>query len=120
MDFDKTRVIIPEELQVVIPGLEPRDIETIVDNLWMEVMQEILDQEYITRQHHNTGTYDKGCRGPLCRKAYREHPRRRPPLEPGELAPRIERAFDPIMEYFHTVIRHRIRQHQLLARQEIV
>lgn len=76
--------------------------------LWDEVSAEVLNQEYFKRSHQNVGTYDKGCRGPLCRKALREHPRRKSPAG-GALLLREERVYDPVLEYFHVVIKHRIR-----------
>lgn len=76
--------------------------------LWVEVYTEVLDHEYLKRGHHNVGTYDQGCRGPLCRKALREHPRRRGTS--GTLIQvREERIYDPVLEYFHTVTKHRVR-----------
>lgn len=78
------------------------------DELWDEVMAEVLDHEFLKRAHHNVGTYDQGCRGPLCRKALREHPRRKSPAGTA-LQLREERVYDPVLEYFHVVIKHRVR-----------
>ena len=83
--------------------------------LWEEVVTEVLDRDYLKRAHHNVGTYDQGCHGPLCRKALREHPRRKSPAGTA-LQLREERIYDPVLEYFHTVIKHRIRA----AQQEIL
>ena len=84
-------------------------------DLWVQVVNELEDAEYRTRSHHNAGTYNQGCRGPLCRKANREHPRRKTPeVSPAQL--RDERVYDPVLEYFHIVFKHRIRtaQNELL------
>lgn len=85
------------------------------DELWEEVVQEVRDEIYLKRAHHNVGTYDQGCRGPLCRKALREHPRRKTPAG-TVLQLREERIYDPVLEYFHVVIKHRVRA----AQQEIL
>lgn len=85
------------------------------DELWLEVCTEVMDPDYTTRTHHNISTYDVGCRGPLCRKAYREHPRRKSPTI-SPLQQREERVYDPVLEYFHTVIKYRVRA----AQQEIL
>ena len=80
--------------------------------LWQEVMDEVRDTTYGKRAHHNVGTYDQGCRGPLCRKALREHPRRRRSGEVSTLMLREERIYDPVLEYFHIVMKHRVRTAQ--------
>lgn len=85
------------------------------EELWAEVTSEVLDGTYTKRAHHNVGTYDQGCRGPLCRKALREHPRRKSPAG-TTLQLREERIYDPVLEYFHVVIKHRVRA----AQQEIL
>lgn len=86
--------------------------------LWESVCQEVMNIDYMSRQHHNAGTYDKGCRGPLCRKALREHPRRRSPS--GVLIQvHEERIYDPVLEYFHTVIKHRVRTQQTALLKQI-
>jgi hypothetical protein len=78
------------------------------EELWREVTCEVLDHRFLKRSHHNVGTYDQGCRGPLCRKALREHPRRKTPAG-TTLQLREERIYDPVLEYFHVVIKHRVR-----------
>lgn len=78
------------------------------EELWHEVMDEVRDPEYRKRAHHNASTYDQGCRGPLCRKALREHPRRKAPGA-TEIQLREERIYDPVLEYFHTVLKYRVR-----------
>lgn len=112
---------IPEVPDELVPDWYPEEPEKFNQEIltaWKEVCEEVLDTDYLTRRHGNAGTYDQGCRGPMCRKSYREHPRRQRPIGIGKLTPRYERAFDPILEYFHTVIRHRIKMHQLLVRAE--
>lgn len=119
MELDLARPAIPAEL---VPAWangtqEYGRFHREANIIWEMVCSEVLDEEYLSRSHQNAGTYDAGCRGPLCRKSYREHPRRKRPLDISILTPQYERAFDPILEYFHTVIKHRVKQYQLLARQ---
>lgn len=78
------------------------------DAIWKEVLEEFFDPEHSSRSHHSVGTYNSGCRGPLCRKALREHPRRRSPISSIRQL-REERIFDPVMEYFHMVLKYRVR-----------
>ena len=87
-------------------------------DLWDEVVEELCDELYSKRSHHNVGTYDQGCRGPLCRKALREHPRRKAP-HGIKLQVREERVYDPVLDYFHTVMKHRIRNYQQQLLQEL-
>lgn len=81
------------------------------EELWKEVVVEVCDSDYTTRSHHNVGTYDVGCRGPLCRKAHREHPRRKAPYG-VTMQVKEERIYDPVLEFFHTVMKHRVRKYQ--------
>lgn len=86
--------------------------------LWQEVLSEVLDENFNTRQHHNVGTYNQGCRGPLCRKANREHPRRK--SSAGTVTQlREERVYDPVLEYFNVVVRHRVRVAQQLMLRDL-
>lgn len=73
--------------------------------LWWQILLEICHPEYATRSHANVGTYDQGCRGPLCRKALREHPRRRSP--DATLNAKLA-LYDPILEYFHVIAKRRV------------
>lgn len=50
--------------------------------VWNEIIKELLDEEYLGRTHGNRRTYDVGCKGPICRKAARDHARRRNQSEP--------------------------------------
>lgn len=82
--------------------------------LWDDICAEITDPTYSGRSH-NSGTYEQGCRGPVCKKANREHYRRKAPG--GVLAhSQDDRIYDPVIEYFHTVIKYRIHA----AQQEIL
>lgn len=88
------------------------------EELWSEIVTEILDPDYLKRAHHNTGTYDIGCRGPLCRKAQREHPRRKSPVG-NVIMLREERVYDPVIEYFHVVMKYRVRSAQQALLKEL-
>lgn len=79
--------------------------------LWDDVVAEYIDPDFKTRAHHNTGTYDKGCRGPLCTKALRENAARSKALS-KVLNLNEERAYDPVMDFFHTIVKYRIRAAQ--------
>lgn len=109
--IDKSIPVIPE---TILPDGHRGTLTftTDVRELWTDILDELCDDEFITRIHHNVGTYDKGCRGPLCRKALREHPKRRTPTGFSGLTPREERLYDPVIEYFHTVAKFRIKTHQ--------
>lgn len=85
---------------------------TEAQELWSDILDELCDENFITRIHHNVGTYDKGCRGPLCRKALREHPKRRTPTGFSGLTPREDRLYDPVIEFFHTVAKFRIKTYR--------
>lgn len=81
------------------------------EELWLDVVNEICNPTFVNRSHHNVGTYDQGCRGPLCKKAHREHPKRKSPISP-RIRFHEERIYDPVLEYFHTVIKHRVKNYQ--------
>lgn len=118
MNLDDTCPQVPSEIFNV--ALDDADLtyEMRCQELWKEVCEEVLDPEFRKRAHHNVGTYDQGCHGPLCRKALREHPRRKSPAGTA-LQLREERIYDPVLEYFHTVIKHRIRAVQQEILQEL-
>ena len=43
----------------------------------LDIIQEINDPKYKSRQHYSRATYAEGCHGPLCRKAERDRGRER-------------------------------------------
>lgn len=98
---------IPLELTPV--GFDrDKEFYNVAFGLWLQVILEICHPTYATRSHSNVGTYDQGCRGPLCRKALREHPRRRNPEVLVDSKLLEQRMFDPILEYFQVVAKQRI------------
>jgi hypothetical protein len=42
-----------------------------------DIVEELRDEEYASRQHYSRSTYASGCHGPLCRKAERDRGRKR-------------------------------------------
>jgi hypothetical protein len=51
--------------------------EAQLGELWHQICVEVMDEKYAGRMHGNRRTYDAGCQGPACKKASREHGRRR-------------------------------------------
>jgi len=93
----------------MIPGLpdELIDCDMLDDELselWNDLIHELLDESYIGRRHENRRTYDAGCHGPLCRKATREHGRRRASTKPSERYQTI----DAILEFWYPIAAQRI------------
>jgi hypothetical protein len=116
--IDTTMPLIPAEIFNLAGEDADLTYSLRCGELWDEVVNEVLDPDFRSRQHHNVGTYDKSCRGPLCRKALREHPRRKSPSSaPYEV--REERIYDPVIEYFHVVMKHRVRAVQQEILKEI-
>lgn len=106
----------PDLPSEIIPVDMPEYFETECFVYWRKIVEELRDPTYINRTHGNTGTHDKGCRGPLCRKGYREHPRRKKAI--SAYAPREQRIFDPIIEYYALIAKKRIKEIQYeLARE---
>ena len=62
-----------------IPKSVPDDAltESELAQLWHELCVEVMDEKFAGRTHSNRRTYDAGCLGPACKKAGREHGRRR-------------------------------------------
>ena len=108
MNFERDCPMIPDEIVADMDSL-PQYFFDVCGSMWTDVLTEMLDADYRNRSHHNVSTYDSGCRGPLCRKAHREHPRRKAPVSVNL---REERVYDPVIEYFHVVVKHRIRTAQ--------
>lgn len=106
--FDRSCPEVPLEIFNVAADDADLTYTLRCGELWEEVIDEVLNRDYIKRAHQNVGTYDAGCRGPLCRKALREHPRRKSPAG-TTLQLREERIYDPVIEYFYVVAKHRIR-----------
>lgn len=108
MNIDTTCPNVPSEIFDLAREEVDLTYHLRCEELWRDVMDEVLDHDFFKRSHHNVGTYDQGCRGPLCRKALREHPRRKSPAGTA-LQLREERIYDPVLEYFHVVMKHRVR-----------
>lgn len=48
-----------------------------MDNLIRSIERELANPEHAGRSHGSRSTYNKGCHGPLCRKANRDYGRER-------------------------------------------
>ncbi len=81
-------------------------------NLWKALIIELMDEDYIGRRHENRRTYDAGCHGPMCRKAIREHGRRRASTQPSEKYATL----DAILDYWYPKAKEQIAivRHQML------
>jgi hypothetical protein len=118
MYLDKTIPEIPQPIFSLALDDPDLTFHMRCEELWREVIEELCDDTYARRAHHNNGTYDQGCRGPLCRKALRDHSRRKSPSGLA-LIVREERVYDPVLEYFHTVMKFRIKNYQTQILEEI-
>lgn len=120
-ELDRTRPEIPAIL-LSKTSEKQSFLEEKLDELWQEVIKEICDKDYARRSHHNLGTYDQGCRGPLCKKSQRERGRGRGPygMPIQKHTPRVERALDPVLEYFHIVAKYRVHDYQVYLYERMI
>lgn len=72
------------------------------------ILEEITNPEYAGLVHGTQSVYEKGCRGPFCRKEHRERKRRqyaaRAAAEGREVRPyrpQMNRLIDPLLEQFY-------------------
>jgi len=95
-------------------GFDPDNeyVQTVGTTLWNELIVEFLDDDYAGRTHGHRRTYDAGCKGPACRKAARDHSRRRNKSEPSDET----KALDALIEAWVPVVVGRI----ILARERMV
>lgn len=100
---------LPEELT----DCDLLDVELV--ELWNELVKELLDAEYVGRRHENRRTYDAGCHGPMCRKAVREHGRRRASTKPNERYKTI----DAVLDFYYPVAIARIDEMRQYILQEL-
>lgn len=108
MSLDITICEIPDEL------FSDAMDHHYLSELWAQICEELSETKYLGRSH-NAGTYERGCHGPVCRKANREHTRRK--ATAGVLIhAQDDRIYDPVVEFFYTVLKYRIRA----AQQEIL
>jgi hypothetical protein len=117
-ELNKTKPALPGELlQFPLDDIDILDFPRQLEVLWNEIIEELYDPRWVTRSHNSTGTYDKGCRGPLCRKSVRENARRKSDRE-DTMTELAYRYLDPIMEYYHLVAKLRLnnyRRERILA-----
>jgi len=56
------------------PDVETTSLtEDFLDELWAEIIKELLDPKLTKWTHGNYRTYVKGCRGPVCSKGTRDY-----------------------------------------------
>lgn len=81
-----------------------------LDLLWYEIIIEVLKGEQGIHDHHKISNYTRGCRGPLCTKARRDHARIS--AERSGKKPNAKRSeydvTDPFTEYYYLVLKTRI------------
>lgn len=112
--LDLTRPTVPVELATQDLANYPADeLEVALDESWLGIVKELQDAQLSGRTHNQRSTYESGCRGPMCRKAHREDPRRRTQDPTRAMPPRMERSLDPVLEYFFIVAKIRIRAYEL-------
>jgi hypothetical protein len=111
--IDRTKPSLPSELlQFPLEDIDILDFPTQLEELWGEILVELQHPTWAGRAHNNRGTYDQGCRGPLCRKAIRENSRRK--RDPADILPELTyRHLDPIMEYYHMIAKLRLERYRV-------
>lgn len=60
---------------LTVPELGDTQWPTDHEKLLWQCRQELLDSEYAAYQHGNRNTRQRGCNGPMCRKAARDYGR---------------------------------------------
>lgn len=117
-EMNRTKPAVPSELlQFPLEDIDILDFPRKLEELWDGILTELCDPRWVTRSHNSTGTYDKGCRGPLCRKALRENSRRKSDGE-DMLSTVAYLRLDPIMEFYHVIAKLRLntyRRERILA-----
>lgn len=91
---------IPQDL--IDHGLDDDELQ----ELWRELIVELLDEEYANRTHGSSRTYDAGCRGPMCKKSVRERSRRRNQVNASERYKYVEL----IIEYWYPIAEARVSE----------
>lgn len=94
---------IPQEL---CPPVLPIDWQWDIEELWTAISDELTDQDYETLTHGKLRCYDRGCRGPVCRKFARDMSKSRA-RSAKPYQPRRERMYDPVIEYFFIIVKQR-------------
>lgn len=110
--IDRTKPSLPDELlRFSLDEIDILDFPAQLEKLWEEILVELAQPKWIGRAH-NRGTYDQGCRGPLCRKAVRENTRRK--RDPEDILPELTyRHLDPIMEYYQMIAKLRLERYRV-------
>lgn len=83
--------------------------------LWHQICVELMNEKYAGRKHGNRRTYDAGCQGPLCKKASREHGRRRVSAAPSAKYQHL----DLVIEAWGPIARDRVEMVRARLLEEI-
>lgn len=100
-----------------MPNGIPEDLmtDTELSELWHQICVEVMDEKYAGRTHGNRRTYDAGCQGPICKKASREHGRRRISAAPSAKYQHL----DLIIEVWWPIARDRVAKARARLLEEI-
>lgn len=91
------------------PDCQNGDAE--LETLWVLILRELTDKNFKNRTHGSRRTSEAGCQGPVCRKAVREHGRRRAQRE----ASGRYRYLDPIIDFFERDALNQLEMAELSA-----
>lgn len=86
-----------------------------LEELWRELVVELMADRFAGRTHGNRRTYDAGCTGPMCRKDVREHGRRRNKTTPSERY----KYLDLILEVWYPIAMDRVEKVRARLLEEI-
>lgn len=110
--LDRIKPTLPSELlQFSLDRIDILDFPNKLDELWGQILEELSDPRWITLAHTSPATYDKGCRGPICRKSVRENARRkRDALDTYSESTYAH--LDPILEFYYVIAKLRLNNYR--------
>lgn len=107
-EMNKAKPSLPDELlQFPLDEIDIFDFPVKLEELWGEIMDELMSFQWSA---HNIATYNRGCRGPLCRKSRREDARRKRDEDSARLMTYAR--MDPIIEYYHLIAKMRLSNYR--------
>jgi hypothetical protein len=70
------------------------------EDVYVEVLGELVDSKYTGLSHGQRSTYKRGCHGPLCRKAMRDYGRtyQREKFKPAKTRDTYKQRFDEMLD----------------------
>jgi hypothetical protein len=108
-ELNREKPSLPSELlQFSLDEIDILDFPRQLEELWNEILAELSDIRWST---HNIATYNRGCHGPLCKKAVRQDGRRKRATDDTS-ADRTFKRLDPIIEFYAVIARLRLRDHR--------